>query len=57
MEMMLRKGEKSRNEREEFCVEDFAPAEHLLGKIEEAVDFSHIYELVEERKQANSSQT
>jgi len=43
---MLRKEEKKRNEREEFCVEDFVPADHLLRKIEEAVDFSYIYELV-----------
>ena len=46
--MMLRKEEKSRNEREEFCVEDFVPQDHLLRKIEEAVDFSYIYELVKD---------
>jgi hypothetical protein len=34
---MLRKEEKKRNEREEFCVEDFVPADHLLRKIEETV--------------------
>ena len=45
---MLRKEEKSRNEREEFCVEDFVPEDHLLRKIEEAVDFSNIYELVQD---------
>jgi hypothetical protein len=48
VESMLRKEEKKRNEREEFCVEDFVPADHLLRKIEEAVNFSYIYELVED---------
>ena len=46
VESMLRKEEKKRNEREEFCVEDFVPADHLLRKIEEAVNFSYIYELL-----------
>ena len=45
---MLRKEENRRTQREDFCVEDFVPKDHLLRKIEEAVDFSYIYELVKE---------
>ncbi len=43
---MLRKEENRRTQREDFCVEDFVPKDHLLRKIEEAVDFSYIYELI-----------
>ena len=42
---MLGKEENSRTQKEEFCVEDFIPKDHLLRKIEEAIDFSYIYEL------------
>ena len=45
---MLRKEENSRTQKEEFCVEDFVPKDHFLRKIEEAVDFSYIYELVKD---------
>ena len=45
---MLRKEENRRTQREDFCVEDFVPKDHLLRKIEEAVDFSYIYQLVKE---------
>ena len=45
---MLRKEENSRTQKEEFCVEDFVPKDHLLRKIEEAVDFNYIYELVKD---------
>ena len=45
---MLRKEENSRTQTEEFCVEDFVLKDHLPRKIEEAVDFSYIYELVKD---------
>ncbi|MDE5753447.1 MAG: transposase, partial [Oscillospiraceae bacterium] len=45
---MLRKEENRRTQKEEFCVENFVPKDHLLRKIEEAVDFSYIYELVKD---------
>ena len=31
-----------------FSIEDFVPADHLLRKIDSAVDFIHIYDLVED---------
>lgn len=45
---MLRKEENRRTQKEEFCVENFVPKDHLLRKIEEAVDFSYVYELVKD---------
>ena len=30
-----------------FCVDEFVPQDHLLRKIDKAVDFSRIYDLVE----------
>ena len=43
---MMIKEENSRTQKEEFCVEDFVLEDYLLRKIEEAVDFSYIYELI-----------
>lgn len=31
-----------------FSIEDFVPADNLLRKIDSAVDFIHIYDLVED---------
>ena len=45
---MLTKGKENRYQYEMLCVEDMVPAEHLLRKIESAVDFKKIYEFVEE---------
>ena len=42
---------KSRENREQveiFSIEDFVPANHLLRKIDRAVDFTHIYDIVED---------
>ena len=33
---------------EMLCVDMLAPKDHLLRKIDAAVDFTHIYELVED---------
>lgn len=45
---MLSKDTNSRNNFEIFCVDEFVPQEHLLRKIEQALDFSKIYEIVGE---------
>ena len=35
------KGRENRDQLEVFSIEEFVPAEHLLRKIDSAVDFSH----------------
>ena len=42
---------KQRGNREQveiFSIEEFVPADHLLRKIDSAIDFTHIYEIVED---------
>lgn len=43
---MLKIEEENRTQMEFFCVESFVPEEHLLRKIDSAVDFTYIYDLV-----------
>lgn len=45
---MLTKGKENRYQYEMICVENLVPEDHLLRKIENAVDFTKIYEFVEE---------
>lgn len=45
--MMTRDAAKSREQMEIFCLEDLVPKEHLVRKLEAAIDWSFIYELVE----------
>ncbi|WMJ21806.1 IS1182 family transposase [Paludicola sp. MB14-C6] len=45
---MLVKAKKDRTQVEFLCLEEFIPAEHLLRKIDSAVDFCHIYDFVED---------
>ena len=45
---MLEKKEKNMNQAEIVSIEDLVPEEHLLRKIEAAVDFKKIYEYVED---------
>ena len=45
---MLEKNVNNRGQAEIICLEDLIPQEHLLRKIDRAVDFSKIYEFVEE---------
>ena len=45
---MLMKEEPERNAMEIICLNDLVPKDHLLRKIDSAVDFTHIYEIVEE---------
>lgn len=43
---MLSENRAERNQMEFFCIDSFVPQDHLLRKIEEAVAFSKIYEIV-----------
>ena len=45
---MLKKETEQRQAIEMLCVDMLTPKEHLLRKIDAAVDFTHIYELVED---------
>ena len=45
---MLKKETEQRQAIEMLCTDMLVPQEHLLRKIDAAVDFSHIYELVED---------
>ena len=51
---MLRQEQENRSQMEFFCVEEFVPQEDLLRKIDGAVDFSYIYELVEDLYSADN---
>ena len=44
---MLERGKMDRNVIELVGIESLVPAEHLLRKIDKAVDFKHLYEMVE----------
>ncbi len=45
---MIVKDRIHRDQLEMFSIEEFVPADHLLRKINSAVDFIHIYDLVED---------
>ena len=45
---MIVKERKNRNQIEIFSIEEFVPADHLLRKIDSAIDFTHIYDIVED---------
>ncbi len=45
---MIVKERKKREQVEMFSTEEFVPADHLLRKIDSAVDFTHIYDIVED---------
>lgn len=49
MQEILNKTEEKRNQIQMFCIEDLVPKDHLLRKIERAIDWSFIYELVEDK--------
>ena len=44
---MLERGKMDRNVIEMIEIESLAPKEHLLRKIDQAADFTHLYETVE----------
>ena len=43
---MLATKEEERGQYEMICVEDLVPKDHILRKIDSAIDFTHIYDLV-----------
>ena len=43
---MLSENRAERNQMEMFCIDSFVPEDHLLRKIDEALDFGRIYEIV-----------
>jgi len=43
---MLRENKVERGQMEFFCIDSFVPRDHLLRKIEDAVDFSKLYEII-----------
>ena len=45
---MLNKEKEDRYQIEFYCIDDLVPKNHLLRKIEKAVDFKKIYELTDE---------
>lgn len=45
---MIVKQRENREQVEIFSIEEFVPADHLLRKIESAIDFTYIYEIVED---------
>lgn len=45
---MLEKNKQQRTQIEMLCTEDCVPQEHLLRKIDAAIDFNKIYDFVEE---------
>ena len=47
MKVIVKEREK-RDQLEMFSIEEFVPADHLLRKIDSAVDFTHIYDIVED---------
>ena len=47
--MMSQEAGKKRQQIQMFCMDDMVPKDHLLRQIEEAIDWSFIYDLVKER--------
>ena len=45
---MIVKQREKREQVEIFSIEEFVPADHLLRKIDSAIDFTYIYEIVED---------
>ena len=43
---MLSKDKQEHSQIEFFSIDNFVPQEHLLRKIDSAVDFTHIYDIV-----------
>lgn len=46
---MLTSNKEKRNQIQMFCIEDLVPEDHLLRKIEKAIDWSFIYDLVKDK--------
>ena len=46
---MITSNNKKRNQIQMFCIDDLVPEDHLLRKIENAIDWNFIYDLVEDK--------
>ncbi|WP_148552221.1 transposase, partial [Enterocloster bolteae] len=49
MLMMTQNADKKREQIQLFCMDDMVPQDHLLRIIDKAIDWSFIYELVEDK--------
>ena len=49
MLMLTKDADKKREQIQLFCMDDMVPQDHLLRIIDKAIDWSFIYELVEEK--------
>ena len=47
--MMTKNADKKREQMLMFCMDDMVPQDHMLRLIDKAIDWSFIYELVEEK--------
>ena len=47
--MMTQNTDKKRDQIQMFCMDDLVPKDHLLRLIDQAIDWSFIYELVEDK--------
>lgn len=47
--MMTRDADKKRSQMLMFCMDDMVPQDHLLRKIDRAIDWNFIYDLVEDK--------
>ena len=47
--MMTQNTDKKREQIQLFCMDDMVPQDHLLRIIDKAIDWSFIYELVEDK--------
>ena len=47
--MMTQNTEKNRTQIQMFCIDDLVPQDHLLRIIDKAIDWTFIYDLVEDK--------
>ena len=50
--MMTQNADKKREQIQMFCMDDLVPQDHLLRLIDQAIDWSFIYELVIDKTMA-----
>ena len=47
--MMTQNADKNRSQIQMFCTDELVPQDHLLRLIDQAIDWTFIYDLVEEK--------
>ena len=52
--MMTQNADKKREQMQMFCMDDRVPQDHLLRLIDQAIDWSFIYELVIDKYSADN---